>query len=283
MVPCKVPPELQGLTMLEQMCIARVQPIISCYRLRGGQFAGRNHCISFRQNLTDLVRHLPSLPSDCPLVVCVPKEVDGVQVVQELKLRRKRVAAALEWLRKNNPCYEDCPISDANLKALGDGNGGNDPGLECGSVAALRRVGVKFMLVPDSGNAPDLGPDSSLPDVAANGGVGGGGGGEGGGRASGDAAGGQSTTFSSFASAPVPHDSATRVRQAVAGAQGGSASANSNGNSKVDWPQREEQPVGCCPLRVWAGVFVGSPERPFRFLRLFACGLVGVWWFVAGR
>jgi len=47
MTPSQVPNELQGLTRLEEMLIARVFPVISVYTKPGGQKAYKGHCINF--------------------------------------------------------------------------------------------------------------------------------------------------------------------------------------------------------------------------------------------
>ncbi|CAN0456677.1 unnamed protein product, partial [Ascophyllum nodosum] len=39
MNPGYVPPQLEGMTQVEQMLIAKVAPIMRVYRLKGGQYA----------------------------------------------------------------------------------------------------------------------------------------------------------------------------------------------------------------------------------------------------
>ena len=54
MVPSQVPNELQGLTQLEEMLIARVFPVISVYTKPGKQKAYKGHCINFSQDIQQL-------------------------------------------------------------------------------------------------------------------------------------------------------------------------------------------------------------------------------------
>ena len=61
MDPGEVPEELQGLTELEEMLIARVFPVMSVYRLRGGQhgYCGLWKRNKFPQNVQEFATHLP--------------------------------------------------------------------------------------------------------------------------------------------------------------------------------------------------------------------------------
>ena len=53
MDPGKVPEELQGLTEIEEMLIARVFPVMSVYKLRGGQYGYHGNVINFPQNVKE--------------------------------------------------------------------------------------------------------------------------------------------------------------------------------------------------------------------------------------
>ena len=46
MIPSSVPPELQGLTQIEEMLIARALPIMRVYVKPGGQRGYSGHCIN---------------------------------------------------------------------------------------------------------------------------------------------------------------------------------------------------------------------------------------------
>ncbi|CAB0043278.1 unnamed protein product [Trichogramma brassicae] len=51
MNPGEKPTELQDLTYIEQMLISRVHPIVSLYRINGGQYAYSGSVINFTQNI----------------------------------------------------------------------------------------------------------------------------------------------------------------------------------------------------------------------------------------
>jgi len=59
MDPGEVPEELQGLTELEEMLIARVFPVMSVYRLREGQHGYRGNVINFPQDVQEFATYLP--------------------------------------------------------------------------------------------------------------------------------------------------------------------------------------------------------------------------------
>ena len=65
MDPGEVPEELQDLTEIEEMLIAKAFTVMSVYRLRGGQYGYRGNVINFPQDIqeftTRLLRHSLSL------------------------------------------------------------------------------------------------------------------------------------------------------------------------------------------------------------------------------
>jgi hypothetical protein len=58
MDPGEVPEELQSLTEIEEMLIARVFPVMSVYRLRGGQHRYCGNVINFPQDVQEFASHL---------------------------------------------------------------------------------------------------------------------------------------------------------------------------------------------------------------------------------
>ena len=54
-----MPVELENLTQIEEMLIARVFPVMSVYTKPGGQRAYRGHCINFPQEVQQLFYTLP--------------------------------------------------------------------------------------------------------------------------------------------------------------------------------------------------------------------------------
>ena len=116
MVPAQVPKELQGLTQIEEMLIARAFPVISVYTKPGGQKAYKGHCINFPQDIQELADTLPRYPKELPIVVITVEGKDNT--TKDLIVRRQRVSMALQWLVKHNPVYKNISIDYTCLSSL---------------------------------------------------------------------------------------------------------------------------------------------------------------------
>ena len=113
MIPSKVPAELQELTQIEEMLIARALPIMRVYIKPGGQRGYSGHCINLPQEVKELASKLPRFPKDLPVIIIGMKGKENT--MKNVKVRRAKIHAALLWLIKNNPHYQDLEI---NLEAL---------------------------------------------------------------------------------------------------------------------------------------------------------------------
>lgn len=69
-----MPDELQNLTQIEEMLIARVFPVISVYTKPGGQRAYRGYCINLPQEVQQVFSSLPRYPEELPVIIVT---VDG--------------------------------------------------------------------------------------------------------------------------------------------------------------------------------------------------------------
>ena len=69
MDPGLVPQQLQGLTQVDEMLIARVCPIMSVYWKHGGQRGYRGHVLNLPQDIQSFLNRLPSCVSDLPILV----------------------------------------------------------------------------------------------------------------------------------------------------------------------------------------------------------------------
>lgn len=113
MIPSTIPIELQGLTQIEEMLIARALPIMRVYIKPGGQRGYSGHCINLPQNIKDLALTLPRYPKD--LSVIIVKVRGRNNTFKDVNVRRQKVHKALLWLLQNNPQHADISI---NLDAL---------------------------------------------------------------------------------------------------------------------------------------------------------------------
>ena len=104
MDPGPVPPELSGLTQVEEMLISAVMPMMSVYRLPYGQYGYSGHVINFPQDVLSFATTLPRLPSQLDVVV-VRKEGVGHSPHRDFRVRRHVVERALRYLLANNKYY----------------------------------------------------------------------------------------------------------------------------------------------------------------------------------
>lgn len=118
MDPGSVPPELLGLTPLEQMLIAQVHPVVTLYRMRGQQLACSRNVINFRQDISRYKAELPLNPSALKFIIVFQKKT--LSDVSEFRARAGKLRSALEWLKRHNNYYKDINISETNPAEIGD-------------------------------------------------------------------------------------------------------------------------------------------------------------------
>ena len=154
MIPSAVPDELEGLTQVEQMLIARALPVMRVYVKPGGQRAYKGHCINLPQDITEFANSLPHYPKDIPVIIVKIKGKNNSS--RDVTVRREVVHRALQWLLKNNPHYKDLNINHDALNSLPD----NGVPSDLGSVETVESN------IED--NDPDLGPQNSDEDIIYN-------------------------------------------------------------------------------------------------------------------
>ena len=76
-IPSPIPPQLQGLTQIEEKLIARALPIMKVYIKPGGQRGYSGHCINLPQNVTELAPSLPRYPKDLSVIIVKVKGRDN--------------------------------------------------------------------------------------------------------------------------------------------------------------------------------------------------------------
>ena len=69
MDPGSVPAELQGLSEVEELLIAREFPIMSIYRKHGGQCGYNGHVLNLPQDIQGFLNSPPANMSDLPILV----------------------------------------------------------------------------------------------------------------------------------------------------------------------------------------------------------------------
>ena len=118
MKPSSVPKELQGLTQIEEMLIARALPIMRVFIKPGGQRGYSGHCINLPQDVKELAKSLPRYPKDIPFILIKMTGKDNS--CKEVTVRRHKVEGALHWLTLHNPQYKDVNVDQDTLNCLPD-------------------------------------------------------------------------------------------------------------------------------------------------------------------
>ncbi|KAI9920820.1 hypothetical protein PsorP6_001546 [Peronosclerospora sorghi] len=101
MDPGPVPAELDGLTYVKSMLIARVHPIIGCHILKGGNYGYRGHGINFPQNVSPIAQELPRLVSSIETLIIRSERPDDNDY-KDFRVRLQKVQDALLWLIQIN-------------------------------------------------------------------------------------------------------------------------------------------------------------------------------------
>jgi hypothetical protein len=118
-----VPPELQDLTWIEELLIARSHLVGQIVRLQNrnasSHFSLKGHVILLPQDTTELLNILPLPPSSLPdiiRVVWVGRPVRNNDVLRDhFTVRTQKVYDALQWLVRNNEDYKDVTIDNAQF------------------------------------------------------------------------------------------------------------------------------------------------------------------------
>ncbi len=158
MIPSAVPHELQSLTQVEEMLIARALPIMRVYIKPGGQRGYSGHCVNLPQNVKELATSLPRYPKD--LAVIIIKVKGRNNTFKDVTVRRQKVHDALLWLVQNNPHYAELEIDEGALNSLP----------ENGIPADLMTVETENEIISDDNVMTDLGPPTDNPseDIVYN-------------------------------------------------------------------------------------------------------------------
>ncbi|KIJ25640.1 hypothetical protein M422DRAFT_84980, partial [Sphaerobolus stellatus SS14] len=117
----EVPLVLQGLSWLEEQCIARARATRCVMKLQKGpkgQFASHGNVCIFPQEPSSLAYVLPppinTLHDENAVVFVASAENPVTKETLDkppLLVHQSRILAALDWLKENNPLYQSVEIS----------------------------------------------------------------------------------------------------------------------------------------------------------------------------
>ncbi|CAF1066361.1 unnamed protein product [Brachionus calyciflorus] len=66
-----------NLTMIEEMLISPILPIMAVYRLAGGQLVNRGYVVNFKQDITKIVKKLPRLTKQLPIIIVKKSDLNN--------------------------------------------------------------------------------------------------------------------------------------------------------------------------------------------------------------
>ena len=119
MLPSSVPDAVKGLSVVEQMLIARVNVVMRVVQLRAcrgqGQLRYRGNIINIEQDVQEIATQLPHTPSSLSILLVRRQGASGYA---DFRVRRSKVLNALIWLRSNNKWYQHIIIDQAVINTL---------------------------------------------------------------------------------------------------------------------------------------------------------------------
>lgn len=166
------PPELQDLTLGEQLLISRARTYSKLLRLGTRtsstdtrQRGMRGNTVSFPQDPAGVLKLLPQLNAlqEFVTIVFTGADVNVLKNSKDLSVRQWKVRQALQWLKANNDAYADMVIDEAALGDLPAPCEGDD-----GSV--METVIAAVVQSPDDDNTEEEPlPAMSPADAVVNG------------------------------------------------------------------------------------------------------------------
>ena len=89
------PAYLQSLTQIEELLIARANPIMCVYTKHGGQYRYKGNVVNVPQDVQSFVNPLPRQTQDVPVIVVRRKWAEDT--FKDFQVRRCKVLDALIW------------------------------------------------------------------------------------------------------------------------------------------------------------------------------------------
>lgn len=112
----EVPHELKRLTVAERLLIRRCATFVPSVHLSNGTFALKGHCVTFPQDIAKMCDELPHRKEEILVFVRYIGNKDTTAVYpKSMRVNRRNVIDALNWLKKHNPHYSNVTITESNL------------------------------------------------------------------------------------------------------------------------------------------------------------------------
>jgi hypothetical protein len=156
-----IPKELQGLTIPEEKLISLYRHNSCIIKLQSpfhstttAQTALKGNCITFLQNVPNIVNSLPFTLTDlCDTLKVIfigPRPPDRLHLRKVLTVRKKKIIEALQWLKKYNILYQNININLDNIAQLPE-----DDVPECIMSTLEQKIGDEDGQSERTGYVPD--------------------------------------------------------------------------------------------------------------------------------
>ena len=111
-----VPNELQHLTEIEEILIARACTIMCVYCKHGGQRGYKGHVLNLPQDIKEVLARLPPSVAERPFLMIRRYGADNTH--RSCRVRRLKGMQAITWYKDNNPFNSDIVIYEESLQRL---------------------------------------------------------------------------------------------------------------------------------------------------------------------
>ena len=118
MDPKKMPRHLPKLSTIEEMLIAKAEPLMTIYRLTNGALGHKGHVCTVAQNLGEFCNEFPRKVADLSVVIVKKKVSDAAPTHADFKVNREKVQNWLKWLKENHRSYRNITIDASSLQDL---------------------------------------------------------------------------------------------------------------------------------------------------------------------
>jgi hypothetical protein len=119
-VKYNIPDELIDLRLGEKLLIQRFSPYIPTQHIRNGTYGIKGHCVTFPQDITCICNELPQRKEKLLTFIRYMSNKDNTSTYpKQYVIRRKKVIAALKWLKVHHSGYHDINIQESNLEWMG--------------------------------------------------------------------------------------------------------------------------------------------------------------------
>jgi hypothetical protein len=107
-----IPKVLLDLNLAEKLLIQQVSPFIPVIHIKDGSMGSRGHVVSFYQDITNICKVFPRLPSEVTIVKVVRSSLtkNGDAIEKAFSVNKEKVLKSLEWLKEHNILYSNITI-----------------------------------------------------------------------------------------------------------------------------------------------------------------------------